>query len=95
MDCYIGVRGSDNVSELSDVPPENMKLYEQYYSTPVHMRIRVPHTKWVVLRYPNASMPSWPIPGKLLRIFILMLCTLDYSRMEEAMKPLVEYMEPD
>ena len=28
MDCYIGVRGSDNVSELSDVPPEKMHLYE-------------------------------------------------------------------
>ena len=28
MDCYIGVRGSDNVSELSDVPSEKMHLYD-------------------------------------------------------------------
>ena len=28
MDCYIGVRGGDNVSELSDVPPDKMHLYE-------------------------------------------------------------------
>ena len=26
MDCYIGVRGSDNVSELSDVPADKMNL---------------------------------------------------------------------
>ena len=26
MDCYVGVRGSDNVSELSDVPAENLSL---------------------------------------------------------------------
>src|SRR6059058_334431 len=26
MDAYIGLRGSNNISELSDVPPEQMKL---------------------------------------------------------------------
>ena len=26
MDAYIAVRGSNNVTELSDVPPETMKL---------------------------------------------------------------------
>ena len=28
MDCYVGIRGSDNVSELSDVPADKMALYE-------------------------------------------------------------------
>ena len=31
MDCYIAVRGSDNIAELSDVPAERMALYEKYY----------------------------------------------------------------
>ena len=35
MDCYIAVRGSDNITELSDVPAEQMALYEKYYVTPV------------------------------------------------------------
>ncbi len=26
MDAYIAVRGGDNITELSDVPPEKMKL---------------------------------------------------------------------
>lgn len=93
MDCYIGVRGSDNVSELSDVPPENMKMYEQYYSTPVHHEIRVPKTKWVVLRYPNASMAQLANTSReAFEDFYFDVCTLDYSKMEKAMKPLVDYM---
>ena len=28
MDCYVGVRGSDNIAENSDVPGENMRIYE-------------------------------------------------------------------
>src|SRR5262245_43214736 len=31
MDCYIGIRGSDNISELSDVPSEKMKLYSRSF----------------------------------------------------------------
>lgn len=34
MDCYIGVRGADNITELSDVPAENMAVYDKYYNTP-------------------------------------------------------------
>ena len=42
MDCYIAVRGSDNIAELSDVPAEKMSMYERLYQTPVHHGIRVP-----------------------------------------------------
>ncbi len=94
MDCYVGVRGADNVSELSDVPAEKMKLYETYYSTPVHHNIRVPKTRWVVLRYPNASMAQLSNTScEAFEGFYFNVCNLDYSKMGEAMKPLVEYME--
>src|SRR5574344_210280 len=36
MDCYIGVRGSDKIAELSDVPEDCMSRYERLYQTPVH-----------------------------------------------------------
>ena len=93
MDCYIGVRGSDNVSELSDVPADRMALYDTYYQTPVHHGIRVPKTRWVVLRYPNAAMAQ--LSGTSVEAFedfYFDVCTLDYSRMNEAMKPLIAYM---
>ena len=94
MHCYIGIRGSGNVSELSDVPAERMALYEQYYSTPVHHDIRVPKTRWVVLRYPNDAMAQLSgTSTEDFEDFYFRVCNLDYSRMAEAMKPLVELME--
>ena len=56
MDAYIGVRGSDNSTEHSDVPEERMKLYRALWWNPVHSQTRVPQTKWVVLRWPTPAM---------------------------------------
>ena len=55
MQAYIGIRGDENPSELSDVPDEKIKMYSVDFTRPVN-DIRVPHTKWVVLRYPTYSM---------------------------------------
>src|SRR6185503_2068484 len=41
MACYIGVRGSHNISEMSDVPKDKMDLYEKVYYHPVHLEQRV------------------------------------------------------
>src|SRR5205085_5380283 len=46
MDAYIGVRGSHNIAETSDVPKDRMDLYEKFYWHEVHSEIRVPKTKW-------------------------------------------------
>src|SRR5207245_8858992 len=54
MNAYIAVRGSNNVTELSDVPPETMKLVARKMR-PVQDQ-RVKKTKWVVLRWPTPSM---------------------------------------
>lgn len=94
MDCYIGIRGTDNVSELSDVPTSKMLIYNKYYSTPVHHDIRVPDTKWVVLRYPNSAMAqlaNTSLDG--FEDFYFNVCNLDYSKMSVAMDALVELMD--
>ena len=67
MDCYIGVRGTENASELSDVPADKMAMYDKLYMDPVHHKIRVPKTRWVVLRYPNAAMSQ--LAGKSVDAF--------------------------
>lgn len=93
MDCYIAVRGSDNVSELSDVPQERMAIYERCYMTPVHHGIRVPKTRWVVLRYPNDSMAQLSgTSTEAFEDFYFQVCNLDYSKMEAAMQPLIDLM---
>ncbi len=56
MQCYIGIRGASNTRELSDVPPEKLSLFTELFQDPVHLKVRVPKTRWVVLRYPNYAM---------------------------------------
>lgn len=93
MDCYIGIRGASNVSELSDVPTDKMKLYDKLYMDPVHHKIRVPKTRWVVLRYPNEAMAQLSATStEAFEDFYFQVCNLDYSKMGEAMKPLIAYM---
>ena len=94
MDAYIGFTAVDNDSEMGDVPGEKMSMYSRIYAEEVHGKIRVPHTKWVVLRYPTPGMAqaaSMSMEG--FKDFFFDVCTMDYSRMNKAMDPLKELME--
>jgi len=94
MQAYIGIRSWLNTSEFADVPGENQNRYELLWRKPVHLDIRVPSTKWVVLRYPNYSMAQLAgMSTKAFEDFYFDVCTVDYARMAEAMKPLKELME--
>ncbi|GEL08054.1 aminopeptidase [Salisediminibacterium halotolerans] len=94
MDAYIGLRSGDNINELADVPSEKMSLHQQTVGTKVHREIRVPNTKWVVLRYPNPSMAQLAnMSTEAFEDFYFNVCTLDYSKMDAAMDALVRRME--
>lgn len=94
MDAYIGVRGTSNITEFGDIPSDKMKMYSKLYSTPVHSQRRVPNTKWVVLRYPNASMAQLAGTSvESFQEFYYNVCNLDYSKMDKAMDPLKALME--
>lgn len=93
MDCYIGIRAGENVNDLADVPEQNMKLYNSLYQHPVHSEERVKRTKWVVLRYPNASMAQLANTStEAFEDFYFDVCNLDYSKMDRAQDPLAELM---
>ena len=94
VQAYIGIRGSQNIAEMSDVPTEGMRAYEKYWLTPVHFDIRVSKTKWVVLRWPSPSMAqSAKMSTEAFEDFYFDVCTLDYSHMERAISPLKTLME--
>jgi aminopeptidase len=94
MDCYIGIRGSDNISELSDVPDENMKLYSRTFMHQVHAEERVNRTRWVVLRYPSSSMAQLAnMSTEAFYNYYFEVCNVDYVKMAQAMQPLVARME--
>ncbi|NTZ17490.1 aminopeptidase [Paenibacillus sp. JMULE4] len=93
MQAYIGVRGGNNIYELSDVPDENMKLYNKFYNHNVHSTIRVKKTKWVVLRYPTPSMSQLAsMSTEAFEKLYFDVCTMDYSKMSKAMDALVDLM---
>jgi len=94
MDAYIAIRSAENITQNSDVPSENMQLYMEKFIKPIHGEIRVPNTKWCVLRYPNHSMAqSASMSTEAFEDFYFDVCTLDYAKMSEAMDNLVELME--
>jgi aminopeptidase len=93
MDAYIGIRGSNNVYELSDVPSENRKIYDIHYAQPVHHDLRVDKTKWVILRYPTESMSQQSkMTTEAFEDFYFKVCNLDYQKMSDAMDGLVDLM---
>ncbi len=94
MDAYIGIRGSENVSELGDLDTEKIKKYVDRYQNPVHGDERVNNTKWVILRYPNYSMAQLAdMSLEAFEDFYFKVCNLDYGKMSQAMDSLVEIME--
>ncbi len=94
MDVYMGVRGFTNMHELSDVPPEKMKLYQTCWFSPVHMEVRVPNTRWVVLRWPTQAMAqAASMSTDAFEAFYFNVCNLDYAKMSAAMDPLKEIMD--
>ncbi|MDQ0231082.1 aminopeptidase [Metabacillus malikii] len=93
MDAYIGLRSGNNINEFADVPDEKLKLQGSTIGKKVHREIRVPKTKWVVLRYPTSSMAQLAkMSTEQFEDFYFDVCNLDYSKMDKAMDPLVELM---
>lgn len=94
VQAYIGIRGGNNMTELVDVPPEKMGLYREHILEAVHTRIRVPNTKWVVLRWPTPGFAQAAgMSSAGFQRFFFEVCTMDYALLEEALKPLKERME--
>ena len=89
MDAFIGIRGYENPKETGDIGDEQNKLAQSLLAKPVHMDIRVPGTKWVVLRYPTPGMAA--MSGRSTRAFeefyFSVTTGVDYTKMRKAMEP--------
>ena len=94
MDAYVGVRGSENVTEHADVPDERMRLYRSLWWNPVHSETRVPKTKWVVLRWPTSAMAQQAgMSTEAFEDFYFDVCTFDYSKLDPVIEPLKALMD--
>ena len=94
MDAYLGVRGAENSTELSDVPDDKMKLFRKLWSNPVHSETRVPHTKWTVLRWPTPAMAQQAgMSSEAFEDYYFDVCTFDYSKLDPVIEPLKALMD--
>lgn len=94
MQCYIGVRSPENSYETSDVPASQLRRHASRYGKKVHTDIRIPKTRWVVLRYPTANMAQQAgLSTPAFEEHYFNVCNLDYAKMSQAMDAIVRRME--
>jgi aminopeptidase len=94
MTAYMALRGTYNYAEHSDVPPEVMKLWNKLYTEPVVFGMRIPKTKWAVLRWPTPGMAQQAnMSTAAFEDFYFNVCTLDYAKMAAACAPLKDLMD--
>ncbi|MGB8169945.1 MAG: aminopeptidase [Chthoniobacteraceae bacterium] len=92
MHAYIAMRGGSNITEMSDVPPEKMKLVAKKMKPVLDWRVK--KTKWCVLRWPSPSMAqSAGMSTEAFEDFYFNVCTLDYAKMKPGMQALKAAME--
>ncbi len=94
MQGYIGVRSPGNSYEIGDVPPDQARRYASLYGKRVHSEIRVPKTRWVVLRYPTPNMAQQAgMSTPAFEDHYFNVCNLDYAKMSAAMDVIVARMQ--
>src|SRR5438067_5937421 len=92
MNAYIAMRGSNNITELADVPPDKMQLIGKKMRPLQDQRVK--RTKWVVLRWPTPSMAQLAgMSTEAFEDFFFDVCTLDYRKLQPGMKALKGLME--
>jgi len=93
MQAYVGLRGADNASEMAGIATTQLQRVGRLYNKPVHSDQRVKHTKWVVLRWPSASMAQLAkMSTQAFEDYYFKVCCVDYAAMSRAVEPLVARM---
>ena len=92
MDAYIAIRGSHNITELSDVPAPKMKMLAAKMR-PV-LNYRVNKTRWCVLRWPTEAMAQQAdMSTEAFEDLFFRVCLLDYAKLMPAMNALKRIMD--
>jgi aminopeptidase len=92
MDAYIAIRGSHNITEMSDVPGPLMGMAMKKLKPVIDHRVR--KTKWCVLRWPTEAMAQQAgMSTEAFEDFYFRVCLLDYAKMQPGMAALKERLD--
>jgi len=90
--AYIRFAAKENAFEMSDVPAEKIKMFNEAMKEGVDYRVN--HTRWCVLRWPTpAAAQSAEMSTEAFEDFYFKCCLLDYGKMSRAMDALVALMQ--
>lgn len=93
MDAFISLRSSTNPFDLQDIPASQSNLFRMHHTKPVHFDIRIPHTRWLAMSLPNASMAQAAgMSTEAFETFYYRCCCIDYRQFAKRMQPLAERM---
>ncbi len=93
IDCWIGIRGIENIYALKNVDEKSLLLYNQMITEPVHLNVRT-KKRWVLLNYPSPSLAqSTKMTTREYEELWLKSSALNYSRLRELAAPLEELFE--
>ena len=92
MDCYIAIRGSNNITETSDVPAKQMQLINAKMRPFINERVN--NTRWCVLRWPTSAMAQQAnMSTEAFEDFYFRVCLLDYKALLPSMNALKSLMD--
>ena len=92
MQAYIAIRGSHNITETSDVPPDKMTLVSRHLRPVINHRVG--KTKWCVLRWPTPAMAQQAgMSTEAFEEFFFRVSLLDYRKFQPGMKALKALMD--
>jgi len=92
MQAYIAIRGSANITEMSDVAPAKMELMMNHLRKVIDYRVK--KTKWCVLRWPTSSMAQQAgMSTEAFEDFYFDVCLLDYKALLPGMRSLKKAMD--
>lgn len=92
IQCYIALRGSNNIFENSDIPSKRMQLVMRLMRPVQDWRVR--QTRWVVLRWPTPAMAQQSLTStEAFEDFYFDVCCMDYRRMLPGQRALKKLMD--
>lgn len=94
MDCFLSITAPLNPQAFRSLSPTKLKNYNTIYTSSVHLKQRVNHTRWLICNYPSQSLAMRAqMSFDEYADFLLDVCLLDYAKMGKALVPLKKLME--
>lgn len=91
MDAFLYILAGDNFFEYADVPGKTMQEWNLAAKPVMDFKLT---KKWSLLRFPTpAGAQAAGMSGEAFEEFVYRVSTMDYSRMDKAMDPLLALME--